>query len=808
MQHRIPLVKLSGLLLSSILASPILVNRLPTSVQNPSHLILVVDRSGSMYGSMAELRQQLSKLLTLSEYKDADLSVSLISYSGTGDCTTHFDHVRVSDIMAPNSPQQKAIQSLEATFLTCISQGLDRAVHLVRSGETTVIMLHSDGYANDSSPHTERTKLEALSRDISKLGGVILNTVAYGWADFPLLDRLASFGGGKAVQAKGPREVFDALQESMKVAAGNVAPATRVTAKGKRLLAISRSAGKVMTGVDELLIRGLKPEDDLLVAEIGEIEHGVGSLPTDHNADRNALALALARIFLSEGKINEAKMLVLGARAENLYPHLRALSATDLGAFAETLDRAIEDPSSVTTTNEYGVRAAGPSIMEVMEILRLHLDGFQVHLPTLRDGYSKRSERREEGVWEDGTLVRPRFKTAAKEPNAEWFKATSIDQNQTNATINIKLAYGINLVGRENDVVVREVEGITLDHLSNFRAYTLVGDGSANTPNFRIRITDKRLERALGRLGYSGDDVTFHFNQMNVIPLGEVGSELVADENIVNKLVGIKTAISLLSAATTGTSAKYNATKLAALKDHNLSGELYVNFPTTTPWKDDEERKEWIRTGRLDSYTTYTIGIGTPEMPVIKLRSGNDMLGTFALRVEDEGKKKKDIKAPKMPEIFTTAFKPSGKDPESTKDQMQKPWLDQLLGFANTGPWKDLLEQADVDGDDIERFLGWKNITNRDDQTELFIGIRKKLERFQDLLFAQVMAPTVMYMGSTGFLPDGIQAKAMTPEQVTDKYKVKLGKDESQATYYLLEDGKRLLSVMPEVAWFTTQAVA
>lgn len=52
-----------------------------------AHSIIVVDRSGSMSGAMSDLRDTLLKLLTLDEYTQFNLVVTLISYSGQGDVT-------------------------------------------------------------------------------------------------------------------------------------------------------------------------------------------------------------------------------------------------------------------------------------------------------------------------------------------------------------------------------------------------------------------------------------------------------------------------------------------------------------------------------------------------------------------------------------------------------------------------------------------------------------------------------------------------------------------------------------------------
>ena len=83
-------------------------------VKKPSHHILVVDRSGSMYGTIGDVKGTIEKLLTLTEFRDPSLRVSLISYSSQGDVKLHFKGVTVADVMATDSPQLREIRSIHA----------------------------------------------------------------------------------------------------------------------------------------------------------------------------------------------------------------------------------------------------------------------------------------------------------------------------------------------------------------------------------------------------------------------------------------------------------------------------------------------------------------------------------------------------------------------------------------------------------------------------------------------------------------------------------------------------------------------
>src|SRR5207244_12099546 len=106
-----------------------------------AHSIIVIDRSGSMYRSIEDLKTNLLKLLTLDEYSNSDLLVTLISYSSQGDLTVHFQRTPVTEIMKPNSRSQAEIRNIRAPALTCISQGVQLAASLVKGDELTAIKI-------------------------------------------------------------------------------------------------------------------------------------------------------------------------------------------------------------------------------------------------------------------------------------------------------------------------------------------------------------------------------------------------------------------------------------------------------------------------------------------------------------------------------------------------------------------------------------------------------------------------------------------------------------------------------------------
>ena len=74
------------------------------------HQIIIIDRSGSMWGDMDALKDTVIKVLTLNEFADSEMLVSLISYSSQGDVTTHFSRTPVGEVMKAGSEHLKEIK--------------------------------------------------------------------------------------------------------------------------------------------------------------------------------------------------------------------------------------------------------------------------------------------------------------------------------------------------------------------------------------------------------------------------------------------------------------------------------------------------------------------------------------------------------------------------------------------------------------------------------------------------------------------------------------------------------------------------
>ncbi len=509
-------LSLSGALTASYQCEDYTLPATPTTtkVPDPAHLILVVDRSGSMSYEMKDMRAVLEKVLTIGEYKNPDLYCTLISYSTQGDTTTHFSHVAITEVMKAGSAQVESIRQLQATGLTCISGGLAAARSQVRAGEVTLISLHSDGYANHPSPSAEIKNLQREAEALAAMPNVTVNGIAHNiYSDFNLLNTVASTVRGTAIMAKSAGEVYNTLEASTKnLASGNtvatVIPGVSGQGRGTVLVIIRGDAatgeGKVLGGPVEkdLTIRGL-PTDPALVRVVRVFDgkallKGSEMAPPPAEENDHEAAMALTYYLLGKKQIGRARDILRGTRERTLIKnHGRAMTASQVQAFTLTsLDAALNfskyfDPS-VYQAVDFDALGRRTPVSTIFLALNAVARDVLISMKSLNDGYTRRSMKRLPGARQpDGSIIAPVTKLVRKK-DVEFVQVTGIEPNTTTAVMNITVSIPANLVDYQTNAVIPEVAGIELDRLSDFRSYTVVAEGDVKIPKLTLKFKTKQ----------------------------------------------------------------------------------------------------------------------------------------------------------------------------------------------------------------------------------------------------------------------------------------------------------------------------
>lgn len=755
----------------------------------PSHHVIVVDRSGSMYYTIPELRAMVEKLLTLTEFRDPNQRVSLISYSSSGDVKLHFARVTVEDVMAASSPYVKEIRALASTGLTCISQALTLAASIVNAGEATMVSLHSDGYANHLSPGAEARAIDAAMDKIQGLGNVVVNTIAYSsYCDFTTLDRVANRGGGVCVRAQTIAGVYDALYNTQRTLAGAMVPAAKFAVEnGDYVVAFSRKGLKILGSEDDLVIRGLSGDADVQgfrFREVTAVEYAASSaLPAT-----TSVVCAFARTLLALGDILTAKYVVSGAGYRNLLgSHYRALTSSALGDFASALDDVVFSGVSLASEGP-GLGFSGPTVLGTLGAIAANYDGVLVNLPSLRSVYSRRGVKKVAGTRNaDGSITAPSTKLVARAD--EWVKV-GIEFNNSEATAQMQVALDADLVDTDGKRIA-EVSGVVLNKLKSYANYTVISDGVVNVPVIRVRVVTKSAYAALSAAGHNlgaYDPNAVHELELGKMAVTDFGAALAMPSDTFSKLLRLTVCKKIgdgiakaLKAVGDGTD--YTAEQIAALKAVNITAAGYYSAPTTVPYTSLEDA---VNAGAIDYRTTYQVVLAnTKILGVADLYSANEYLQRrFTLSIETDGKRE-DVKKPTFDAFFNpTAVWGVKKLTAATKlnpvDDVMYPVMEAVLGLSQV--------PSEIAG-----------FRNRDTVLTTLADIDAQIED----VYARWIRPLVVYTASTGIVPSSLNLTAMTPDEFSSKYNMKVGKDAADGTFFVGNDGT-VLAVYPKLKPFST----
>lgn len=786
-----------------------------------AHSIIIIDRSGSMYYDLKPLKETLIKLLTLDEYNNYQLIVSLISYADNGDVICHFQRIPIQELMKFESQYIKEITKIQTAGSTCISQSMKLAKSLVKAGEVTAINLHTDGYANDPSPNWEAAKLGEICEQLKEMD-VFANTISYGCADFKLLSKIANTLSGNCIRAGEVKMVYDALYDSTKLLGSSVAPALEepLIKEYDYQVFVSQSGKKINGSSSTLKICGLKADDRGLFykyQQVAKAEYDKLDVPV---AQTDESVFAFAKANLADGNLNTAKYALASTFDATLTEkHAKALTNAQIAEFAEDLERAVFAPD-VLKNHEMADRVKVSdkiSLLELIEIFEENSNSIIINLKHLQENYQRKGLKRIEGKRdENGNLVKPSLKTEFID-GGEYVRMGSFAINQNTATINMLITRKVKLLKVEDGTLIAEVAGVLVTDLNTFNNYTMVSDGEVNIKSLRLKISSKAVFDLLKKCGViekngsPAGEFDFHSEydiNLDSLPLVPFDGRYGSLDGVFEELAEIKILSSILSAHLKEESEAYTAEQLEELKQHYLSKSLYINFPTTTEYTD---LKSAIANGSVDSRVSYKIDIGSKNILNFgKLHSANKFLDRlYEVYHKNTGEK---LAKPTFditldaPVVF--AHKTVSSRTKITKvDDLMKLIFDEFLGLENNGIVSATL--AKVGADSLLRLLQAKwqeEDVKRDEFVAALASANQRLETYAEKLYSEKVSPLVFYIGSTGLIPDEMEAKAATAEEINSKYgNLQFSKDEQEGMFFEL--GDCIISVYAKNEYFTVGKV-
>jgi Mg-chelatase subunit ChlD len=819
-RRKFTLYNFAGKEKSYYLVDKIHLERKPSDIPEKSvaHSIIIIDRSGSMYGDIQALKDTLIKLLTLDEYINFQLVITLISYSSKGDVTCHFQRIPIQEVMKQNSPYLEAIRQIRATCATCISQSMEMAKSMIQEGELTAITLHSDGYANDTSPSAEAKALEAICQEL-KGKDVFVNTIAYSYSsDFKLLSKIANIVSGVCVKAGDVKEVYNAIYSTSKLLGSSVAPAIEepLAADYSYQILVSKSAKKINGTTGTLKICGLKADDEAIIYKYKQITKEVYEQLDVPVAQNDESVYAFAKANLAEGNLNTAKYAIASTFDATLTErHAKALTNEQVADFAQDIDIALFYPN-ILSEHEILDRVKvneKTSLLELIKLLEEHRSSIIINFKHLQENYQRKGIKRVNGSRDaNGNLVKP-WLTTEYINKTDYIGMGLFEINHNTATVNMLLTRKVRLVKAEDKTPIIEVAGLLVSDLATFNNYTIVSDGDLNVKSLRVKISSKKAFEALKEQGVLEkdnfparefdfhDEYTINLENLPLVPFEGYYGNI---DSLFNQLAEIKVLSSIISAHLKEESDIFLPEQLEELKKHYLSKSLYINFPTTNEYTDINEA---LATGTIDSRVSYKIDIGSKEiLNLSKLHSANKFLDRMYQVYDKETGE--IFQKPTFELAFNGKIAYSHKQLSSrtkiTKvDEFMKPIFDNFLGLENNGVVTAILGR--VGADNLVRVLQDKwdgKSVSKEEMVTALTAADRKLEAYVERIYRDKICPLVFYIGSTGLLPDEMQAKASTADELAAKYpNLQFSKDEQEGTFF--EVGESILSVYAKTEYYT-----
>lgn len=759
----------------------------PTTKVEPevTHHVMVVDRSGSMYGDIDSLKSSIEQVLAVESIAHENVKTTLISFSSTGDVTLHWAHVPANQVLELNGPYLKQLRSIKATYLTGISQGLNLALDKVMGTETTGITLFTDGYANDPSSSAENKALDAFVERASTYTNVFVNCIGFrDWCDWPRMEKISNALSGKCVKAKNFTDVLAAMRETQALLAGSLRPVLRISPMAKHIaLAVNRMTGQINAAPagQELLVRGVGANDTMELYHVGEVDPD-SSLPKHARVlkgDQLSLAGALARALTGLGRLRNAKEVLFASGNKTLWAeHQSAMTPSTLAAMTNALSEWVKMGNNAIY--EMGKNTKSPhNLFDLANAInRLAPRSLSLDHGAFMKQYRYRSIRKVAGTRnDDGSITPPLAELVHRQNTRTYVKGVSF--NTSDASIQIDTETAVWVKRLSDQAVLTEVGFVSLEPLKEYKSYTLLSSGERNVETLPLLVYTKAAWEALSPFA-SKAPKTFTAGDSLVIPLKKFRMEAARTPTIEE----IRAAVDLRMKAQAETklfsamqdkaeASPYSSDQLEAFKALHLTSSLYFSAPSTVHYRD---RDEAVRKGLIDSFTRYTVNFGTASiLDTGAFRSGNAFLDR-RYKVTLNGQ---DVAKPKLDTYLQGATysvkPPNPKSQDTDADVFMAKIADALL-------------------------LTNKRMKN-EEITERLTMSKKVMDGCNDLF-----QPLVMEIGCTGLLPAELEsvAERMDAEQFSFKYDIRLGKAEKEAMFYVLP-GDLVISIVPETSWYTVK---
>ncbi|BAZ85287.1 hypothetical protein NIES806_14880 [Dolichospermum compactum NIES-806] len=378
--------------------------------------------------------------------------------------------------------------------------------------------------------------------------------------------------------------------------------------------------------------------------------------------------------------------------------------------------------------------------------------------------------------------------------------------NRNTATINMLVKRKVKLVKAEDHTPIIEIAGLLAHDLHNFNNYTIVKDGKVHISTLNIKISNKKVFDLLQSKGVIIVD-KFEFDceyqiQLDNLPLVPVNIKFGNIDGLFTQLAEIKVIMSILSACLRHRhqSELFVSNQVEELKQHYLSKNLYLNFPTTQEYSEP-----------IDSHISHKIEFGNQDiLNLSKLYAANQFL---ARRYEVYDQETGEIFLKPTWEMWLNqniAFRQkaiSARMKLTKVDDLMKPIFDDFLGININGKVGEILSKVGEHNLALLYTQHANKSVNREDLIAVMTTAYKTLAVYVEQIYRENISPMVFYIGSTGLLPNKIPATALTADQLAAKYPhLQFSKNEQSGTFF--EVGNTIISIYPQTEYYSEKSLA
>lgn len=451
------------------------------------------------------------------------------------------------------------------------------------------------------------------------------------------------------------------------------------------------------------------------------------------------------------------------------------------------------------------------SLVELIQIFAQYRHNIIVNIKHLQEHYQRTGIKRVRGIRnENGELLQPWLRTEYID-NAEYVGMGEFQFNRNTATINMLVKRKVKLAKFEDQTPTLEVAGLLVNDLNTFNNYTLVSDGKINVKSLQVKISSKKvfdLLKVKGILDAEEFDFRAEYSiQLDNLPLVGANSHYSSIDGLFNELAEIKVLTSIICAHLKKESDVFIEAQLDEFKKHYLSKNIYINFPTTNEYADINEA---LVNGTIDSRFSYKIDIGSQDiLNLSKFPSANRFLNRiYRLYDEETGE---IIMKPSFEMAFNQNLAVrqrllSSRTKITKVDELMKPIFDDFLGLEQNGLVGGILKK--VGADSLAQLLQDKQAgkqISKEEMVAVLTAANKKLEQYAENIYQDKISPLVFYIGSTGLLPNKIEAKAMSADEAAAKYpNLQFSKYEQEGTFFAVGDS--IISIYTKTEFYSKLA--